>query len=92
MLAALIWWHRGSNGFVDLGFVLSLIWVLCGFCVCFAVRHGLIFIFWVQMGWMWQLSSVFFFFPLIWVFGSGGILVGSGHGGVVGMVVVVVVW
>ena len=25
-----------------------------GFCVYFAVRHGLIFIFWVQMGWMWQ--------------------------------------
>ena len=32
MLAALIWWRRGSNGFVDLGFVLLLIWVLCGFC------------------------------------------------------------
>ena len=31
----------------------------------------------------------FFFFYLIWVFGSSEILVGSGHGGVVGMVVVV---
>ena len=31
----------------------------------------------------------FFFFSLIWVFSFGGILVGSGHGGVVGMVVVV---
>ena len=77
-----------------------------GFCVCFAVRHGLIFIFWVQMGWMWQWSGgccccccyccccffilfYLFIFFLIWVFGSGGILVGSGHGGVVGMVVVV---
>ena len=32
MLAALIWWRRESNGFVDLGFVLSLIWALCVFC------------------------------------------------------------
>ena len=31
----------------------------------------------------------FLFFPLIWVFDSGEILEGSGHGGVVGMVVVV---
>ena len=32
MLAALIWWHHGSNGFADLGFVVSPIWVLCVFC------------------------------------------------------------
>ena len=40
------------------GQMVSSIWVLwfpqSGFCVCFAMRHGLIFIFWVQMGWMWQ--------------------------------------
>ena len=32
MLAALIWWRYGSNGFANLGFVVSPIWVLCGFC------------------------------------------------------------
>ena len=74
------WWRRWSGGAI--GQMVSSIWVLCGFCVCFAVRHGLIFIFWVQMGWMWQWSGgFFFFFPLICDFGSSGILVGSGHGG-----------
>ena len=58
------------------------------FCVCFVMRHGVIFIFWVQMGWMCN-DLVVFFFSLIWVFSFGGILVGSGHGGMVGMVVVV---
>lgn len=48
LVAPWVKWFRRS------GFVLSSIWVLCGFCVGFAVRHRLIFIFWVQMGWMWQ--------------------------------------
>ena len=85
-----------SNGFCSDGFCKDVGGVFCndgllkipandGFCVCFAIRHGLIFIFWVQMGWMWQWSGGFFFFSfLIWVFGSDEILVGSGqcgHGG-----------
>ena len=32
LVAALIWWRHGSNGFADLGFVVSSIWVLCAFC------------------------------------------------------------
>ena len=53
------------------------------FCVCFVMRHGVIFIFWVQMGWMCNDLVVFFFFffSLIWVFGFGEILMGSRHGG-----------
>ena len=31
-MAVLIWWRHGSNGFADLGFVVSPIWVLCVFC------------------------------------------------------------
>ena len=54
------WWWRWSGGAV--GQMVSPIWVLCGFCVCFAVRHGLIFFFWVQMGWIWHWSGGFFFF------------------------------
>ena len=32
LVAVLIWWRCGSNGFANLDFVVSPIWVLCVFC------------------------------------------------------------
>ena len=51
-------WMWCDVGGVGGGVDLVALWVKwfrqCGFCVCFVVRHELIFIYWVQMGWMWQ--------------------------------------
>ena len=84
LVAVLIWWHCGSNGFANLGFVVSPIWVLCVFCSEAWIDFYLLGLDGLDVAVIW-----FFFFFLIWVFGSGGILVGSGHGGMVGIVVVV---
>ena len=84
LVAVLIWWRCGSNGFANLGFVVSPIWVLCVFCSEAWIDFYLLGSDGLDVAVIW----FFFFFFLIWVFGSGGILVGSGHGGVVGMVVV----
>ena len=84
------WWRRWSGG--AMGQMVSSIWVLwfrrLRFCVCFVVRYGLIFIFWVQMGWMWQWSGGFFFFFLLnlgfwfrWDFGGQWAWWHGRHGG-----------
>ena len=78
LVAVLIWWHCGSNSFANLGFVVSPIWVLCVFCSEAWIDFYLLGLDGLDVAVIW-----FFFFFLIWVFGSGGILVGSGHGGVV---------
>ena len=56
--------------------------------MCFVVRYGLIFIFWVQMGWMWQCSGGFFFFFFLnlcfwfrWDFGGQWAWWRGRHGG-----------
>ena len=63
-------------------------WVLCVFCIEAWIDFYLLGSDGLDVAMIWWF---FFFFlnSLIWVFGSSGILVGSGHGGVVGMVVVV---
>ena len=70
-----------------MGQMVSPIWVLCVFCSEAWIDFYLLGSDGLDVAVIWW--GFFFFFPLIWVFGSGGILVGSGHGGVVGMVVVV---
>ena len=71
-----------------MGQMVSPIWVLCVFCSEAWIDFYLLGSDGLDVAVIWW----FFFFSLIWVFSFGGILVGSGHGGVVGMVVVVVVW
>ena len=69
------WFHRSRFcGFIDLGFVCVLQWGIDWF-LSFGFRCGS--------------DLVVFFFFLIWVFGSSGILVGSGHGGGGGGVVMI---
>ena len=82
LVAPWVKWFRRSRfcAFVDLGFV----WVLCVFCSEAWIDFYLLGSDGLDVVVIW-----WFFFSLICVFGSSGILVGSGHGGVVGMVVVV---
>ena len=66
-----------------MGQMVSPIWVLCVFCSEAWIDFYLLGSDGLDVAVIWW----FFFFYLIWVFSFGGILVGSGHGGVVGMVV-----
>ena len=72
LVAPWVKWFRRS------GFVLSPIWVLCGFYLLGSDGLDVAVIWWF-----------FFFFFLSLGFWFRWDLVGSGHGGVVGMVVVV---